>query len=435
MDHNLSWSLGSSLVDILLAAVLVPEQSLCSHPGAECQDTPGVTFQRADDPRYVLLKCDRRDLAELNHTLCGDVLASWGASDSPALLGLCRALSSLNTAQMEQAWSNACLLIQALESPLLGGQCPVGRRVTRGASNLQQLACNYNSWLASGVEAVLVALCSDNEREEFAARVCGDAPLVRKLLLDQMNGWLYGYCANSSADPGYLVAHLCEYEQWVVQPTEPVGPALLELCLNQDGPRLSGLICQNTGLFLVLFSNPENGRLMPNCSALSLPGPGQGSLTLDSCRYSEWRDLTQISFHRLSQCIRVDNSGFTREVCANGTFLNRLLLERANAWLGDHCSTSLSALAPEPTRPFDIADWCNYGTWGERDVDDSVVGLCWRNDRAAFEKNVCCKVNVFEKLLRDPQNEWLKSVCSNIKEAALLAQVRSSLDKEEAESK
>lgn len=430
MDHNLSWSLGSSLFDIFLVAMLGPEQSVCSHPGDPgCQDTPGVTVQRAfpteaEDPRYVLLRCDRRDLAELNHTLCADVLASRGASYSPALLGLCQALSSLSPAQVEQAWSNACLFLQALASPLLAGpDCPVQHRVARGAPNLQQLACNYNSWLADGVDAVLVALCSDNEREEFAARVCGDAPLVRKLLSDPMNGWLYGCCANSSADPAYLVAHLCEYEQWVVQPTEPVGPGLLEFCLTQDGPRLNALICQNTGLFVVLFSNPENGPLMPNCSALSLPGPGPGSMTLESCRYSEWGDPTQISLHRLTQCIRFDNSGFTREVCANGTFLNLLLLNRANAWLGGHCSDSLGALAPEPTRPFDIADWCDYRTWGERDVDDSVVGLCWRNDRAAFEKNVCCKVDVFEKLLRDPQNEWLKSVCSNINEAALLAQV------------
>lgn len=443
MSHNVSWSLGSSLVDILLAALLVPEPSACTSPGTECQDAPRVTFQRAVPARAGgdgSVLCQRRHLAELNRTLCAHVLASSGAGSSPSLLTLCRALSSLSTTQTERVWSNMCSVIQALVSPLLGGaDCPPERgppvrsdtgpaphRGAREASNLQQLACDYHSWLASGVEAVLVSLCSDNERGEFVRRVCGDALLMRKLLSDPMNSWLYGHCANSSADPGDLLDRLCEYEQWVVRPAEAVAPALLEFCLDQDGPRLSGLICQNTGFFTILFSNPENGRLMPNCSALSPPAPGQGSLTLGSCRYSEWRDVTQISSDLLSRCIRFDNSGFTREVCANATFLDRLLLSQANAWLGGHCSTSLSVLSPEPTRPFRIADWCDYRTWAARDVDDTVVGLCWQNDRAAFEKNVCCKANVLEKLLQDPQNEWLKSVCSDIDEAALLAQVSSS---------
>lgn len=442
----MSWSLGSSLVDILLAALLVPEEPGCTYPGPECKDTTRVPFQRtfpaeADDYRNVLLECARHDLAELNHTLCADVLASSGAGYSAPLLTLCQALSSLNTSQVEQVWSNTCLVIQALVSPLLGGAdcapergppvrkdtAPVPHRIAREASNLQQLACNYNSWLANGVEAVLVSLCSDNEREEFVTRVCGDALLTRKLLSDQMNSWLYGYCANSSADSGYLVEHLCEYEQWMVQPTEPVAPALLEFCLNQDGPRLSRRICENSGFFVIVFSNPENWRLVPNCSALSLPAPGQGSLTLDSCRYSEWRDVTEIGFDLLSQCIFFDNTGFTREVCANITFLSSLLLNQANAWLGGHCSTSLSMMTPEPTPPVDIAAWCDYGTWGERDVDESVVGLCWQTNQAAFEKNVCWKVSVFEKLLQDPLNEWLKSVCANIDEVALMAQVSASL--------
>lgn len=442
----MSWSLGSSLVDILLAVPLVPEQSVCSYPGTECRSTPGVTFRRtfpneADDYRNVLLECDRPNLAGLNDTLCASVLASPGAGSSPSLLTLCQALSSLSTNQMEQVWSNTCSVVQALVSPFIdkAANCPTEHvppfqeaaphRVAREASSLQQLACNYNSWLENGVEAVLVSLCSDNEREEFVTRVCTSALLMRKLLSDQANSWLYGYCANSSADPGYLLGHFCQYDHWVVQPTDPVAPALLEFCLDLDGPRLSRLVCQNTGLFMILFSNPENGRLMPNCSALTLPppAPDEGSLTPDSCRYSEWRDVSKISFDLLSQCIRFDHSGFTREVCTNTTFLDKLLVDQGNAWLGDHCNTSLSVLTPEPTRPFDIADWCDYSTWGGRQVDDSVVGLCWQNDRDAFEKDVCCQVDLFEKLSQDPKNTWLKSVCSNIDEAALLAQVSSYL--------
>lgn len=463
MNHNVSWSLGSSVINILLDIFLAPEQPLCTYPGPECQNPPSVPFQRSisedtDNNHDILLKCDRHNLAGLNDTLCADILTGSRVESSASVLTFCQALSSLNPDQIEQVWSNMCYVIEALLSPLLSRppDCTVEHtqhspavapssetvplprsaphRVAREAPNLKQLACNYNSWLENKVvDAVLVSLCSDNEREEFVKVVCNNALLMRKLLSDQMNSWLYGYCANSSADPGYMVSQFCVYEQWVAQPSVPVEPALLEFCLSLDSPRLIKLICEHTGFFMLLFSNPENGRFMPNCTNLPLPpqGPDKDSLILDSCRYSEWDDVTQISIDVLSQCIRLDHSGFTQEVCSNKTFLNSLLGNKENAWLEDHCSASLSLLTPEPTQPFNIADWCDYHTWGERQVDDSVVGLCWQHDQLAFQKNVCCKASVFEKLLQDPQNKWLTSVCTDmdeIEEIAVLPQVGIYLD-------
>lgn len=458
LNHNVSWSLGGSLIDILLDVFLAPDQSTCTYPGPECQNPPSVPFQRsvsqdADKKQEVPLKCDRHSLAGLNDTLCADILSGSAAGSSTSVLTFCRALSSLSRSQIEQVWSNMCHVIQALLSPLLSRSpdCAVEHtqpppavpdssppssappRVAREASNLKQLACNYDSWLEEHtVDAVLVSLCSDNERQEFVKRVCGDALLMRKLLTDQMNSWLYGYCANSSADADYLVSHFCVYDQWLGQPSVPVRPALLEFCLNLDRPRLIKLICEHTGFFMLLFSNPENGRLMPNCTNVPLPPPvpDGDSLVLDSCRYSEWHDVAQVGLDVLSQCIRLDQSGFTREVCSNRTFLNSLLGIKENAWLEDHCSSSVSLLPPEPTQPFNIAGWCDYHTWGARQVDDSVVGLCWQHDRAAFQKNVCCKASVLEKLLRDPQNQWLTTACadiSEIKEVTVLPQVGPSL--------
>lgn len=446
MNHNVSWSLGNSLIDILLAVFLVPEQSVCTYPGTECQNTPSFPFQRSiseetDNDHYILLKCDHHSLARFNDTLCLDILRASGVEYSASLLPFCQALSSLSHNQVEQVWRNTCYGIQALLSPLVNtpSDCTVentqpSAAVTppsetalfphREASNLQQLACNYNSWLESSVEAVLVSLCSDNEREDFVKHVCSHALLMRKLLSDKMNNWLYGYCANTSADPGYMVDQFCVYEQWLIQPTVPVDPALLEFCLSLDGPRLIKLICEHTRFFMILFSNPENGQFMPSCTASSLPGPlpHKDSLILDSCHYSEWLDVTQITSDILSRCIHFDHKGFTQEVCTNKTFLNSLLFNKANAWLEDHCNTSLSMLPREPTQPF---NWCDYHTWGERQVDDSVVGFCWQNDRLAFQKNVCCKESVFEKLLRDPQNKWLTSVCSDTNDLKeiVLAQV------------
>lgn len=446
----MSWSFGNSIIDILLETFLAPEQSLCTYPGPECQNPPSGPFQRSvqeasdtDNSHFILLKCDRRNLARLNDTLCTEILTGLREASSTSVLTFCQALSSLSSTQIEQVWSNMCYVIQGLLSPLVSRSpyCNVGdtqpspavtspsqtdlplsapHRIAREASNLKQLACNYKNWLEDEVvDAVLVSLCSDNEREPFVKQVCHNALLMRKLLSDQMNIWLYGYCANSSADPGYMVSEFCIYEQWIEQPSVPVVPSLLEFCMNLDSPRLTKLICEHNRFFVLLLSNPENMHFMPNCSNLASPPPipDQYSLMLDSCRYSEWHDVMQITTDVLSKCILRDPRGFTREVCSNKTFLNSLLRKNENSWLGSHCNTSLLTFPPtEAPQPFSIADWCDYQTWGERQVDDSVVGLCWQYDQLAFQKNVCCKVSVFEKLLQDPQNKWVKSVCADMKE-------------------
>ncbi|XP_071344768.1 uncharacterized protein strc1 [Trachinotus anak] len=456
MNHNVSWSFTHSIVDILLDIFLAPEQSLCTYPGPECQSPLRAPFQRsvseaAEKNHDILLKCDRHNLARLNDTLCADILTGSRAASSTSVLSLCQALSSLDPTQIEQVWSNMCYVIQALVSPLLSRSpdCNVGdtqpfpavtpppktlslppqftpHRVAREAPNLKLLACNYNSWLENKVvDAVLVTLCSDNEREEFVKQVCNNASLMRKLLSDQMNSWLYAYCANSSADFGYMVSHFCVYEQWIDQPTMPVDPPLLEFCMSLDSPRLTKLICEHTGFFMLLFSNPENFHFMPNCTKLPPPPlfPDTNSLMLDSCHYSKWHDMTQITTDVLLQCIRLDQSGFAKEVCSNKTFLDSLLSNEANAWLENHCDTSLTFPTTEPTQPFNIADWCDYHTWGERQVDDSVVGFCWQNDQLAFQKNVCCKASVFEKLLQNPQNKWLISVCTDMEDIKVVPQV------------
>lgn len=444
MNHNVSWSFTNSIVDILLDIFLAPDQSVCTYPGPECRSPVAIQLQRsssAENNHDVLLRCDRHNLAQLNDTLCADVLAGSRANSSTSVLTFCQALSLLGPVQIEQVWSNACYIIQALASPLLSrsSDCNAGElqppppsdtppllRVAREAPNLKLLACNYNSWLDNNtVDAVLVTLCSDNGREEFVKQVCNNAQLMRKLLSDTMNSWLYTYCSNSSADLAYLVSHFCTYDQWLSQPTVPVGPFLLEFCMSLDGPRLTSLICEHTGFFMLLFSNPDNFQFMPNCTRLPppLPFPNTDSSMLESCQYSAWHDLSQISTDVLLQCVRLDQSGFAKAVCSNKTFLNSLLSNPANDWLENHCQTSQTIPTPEPTQPLSISDWCDYHTWGERQVDVSVVGFCWHSDQLAFQKNVCCKASVLEKLLENPQNKWLVSVCTDIDDIKVLPQV------------
>ncbi|MEQ2280404.1 hypothetical protein AMECASPLE_019444, partial [Ameca splendens] len=454
LKHNVSWSLGVPLVDIFLETFLPSDQSMYSYSGPECQSPSSVLFQgsssQPNNHTYVSYKisCDHRNLAALNDTMCADILMGLGDESSLPLLTFCQALSSLNSSQMEHVWSNMCYIFQALMSPLVtklsdcvGGDIqpsavssplnnskPVSasalRRVAREASSLQQLGCNYSSWVNSTPDAALVSFCSNNERMEFVRQVCNNASVMKKLLSDHINIWLYAFCANSSADAAYMVSQFCVYEQWIDQPALQVDSALLQFCISLDAPRLTNLICMHTGFLMLLISNPDNWKLMPNCTNSPPPPPfPDPGLQLDSCQYMEWHDVMKITTDILSKCILVDQSRFTREVCANQTFLNNLLQNKNNAWLEAHCQASLFLSPPGPTQPFDLAGWCNYQTWGERQVDDSVVALCWQNDQVAFQKNVCCKAAVFEKLLENPLNKWLTSVCTDMEQIPVTPQL------------
>nr|XP_057933845.1 stereocilin [Doryrhamphus excisus] len=425
MTHNVSWSFTNSITAILLDTFLKPEQPGCTYP--ECQNPPSFQRRTPDTHHNTPLRCDHPNLSQLNDTLCAEVLYGSRTGTSASVITLCQALGSLSSGHLEAVWRNMCYVIKALTVPILGksSECSIGdthlfpvspRRKAREAPNLQRLACDYNSWLENRtVDTVLVSLCGDNEREEFVRHVCANASLIRKLLSDPMNGWLYGFCGNSSENSSYLVNQFCSYGLWLDRPTVPIDSDLLEFCITRDGPRLTKLICEHIGFFMLLFSNPENARLMPNCTNAPqpLPFPGPDPLESRSCVYSEWRDVVQIPSHILTKCIRNNPRGFAENVCANRTFLEKLLLNQNNAWVEDHCSTVLAFPPTVTPKPFGISDWCDYHSWENRQVDDSVVGLCWQHDQLAFQKNVCCKAALFSKLLQNPQNQWLKSVCAD----------------------
>ncbi|XP_014192008.2 stereocilin [Haplochromis burtoni] len=443
IKNNVSWSLSTSLIDILLDIFLPQDQSAFMHPGPECQTPPSAPSQRSisyaenSTMNYYDTLCDSYNLATINDTMCAEILSNSGVESSTHVVTFCEALSSLSSNQMKNVWSNMCYVIQTLASPLVSrsSDCSFDnarpapattpltkpRRVAREASNLRQLACNYNDWLQNNVDPVLVSLCSDNERVEFVKQVCSDAVLMRKLLSEKMNSWLYGYCANSSAD--YMVSEFCQYDQWLDKFTNMVDTSLLAFCMSLDSVRLTNLICENTGFFMFVMSNPEHFQFMPNCTNVPPPLPIPGLDTqLDFCHYSEWHEV-EITNELLTMCILFDQSGFTKKVCSNATFLDNLLLSAQNTWLEEHCRTSLSFPHPEPTEAFNIGMWCDYNTWGERQVDDSVIGLCWQNDQSAFQKSVCCKQSVLEKLLQNPLNKWLISVCTDMEEITVPPQV------------
>ncbi|CAL9701595.1 unnamed protein product [Knipowitschia caucasica] len=456
LRHNVSWSFSTAFIDILLDMFLAPDQYLCSPPGF-CPPSTGP-LQRSylesntDIYHNILLQCNHQHLAKLNDTICPEIISGLRQPSSAFVLMLCQALSSLNARQIESVWRNGCYIFEAVMSPLASrtaSNCPfigpfpspgfyaahtvspleeVPLRIVREASNLNQLACNYNSWMNNIlVDPVLVSLCGDNQREEFVQNVCNNASLIKKLVSDPTNYWLYAYCGNSSADLGYMVNELCLYEQWMFQSMQ-VDSYLLEFCMILDKDRLSLLICQNVGFFMLLFPNPRNLHLVPNCTAvLPMPDlPPTNPDSVDPCQYSLWREPTRVHMNIISICSQFDAKDFTREVCSNQTFLNKLLINRENEWLQPHCAKAVLDIQSPDRDNFNATEWCDYQRWESRHVDDSVVGLCWQHDSLAFQKKVCCNLTLLQWLLQDPLNAWLRTACNDTEEidkAHLIQQV------------
>ncbi|CAB1339535.1 unnamed protein product, partial [Coregonus sp. 'balchen'] len=231
------------------------------------------------------------------------------------------------------------------------------------------------------------------------------------------NSWLWNFCVNSS--DGYMVSQFCRYETWTA---ETVDPTMVAVCWDQDKERLKTLLCQNLDFFKVVFSHVDNNWLQPNCTEAPTQ-PDINSLVAASCRYSEWHNVMEITIEMISMCIQNDDQGFVQEVCANTTFLNKLLRNSATVWVGEYCTISLNSPPTNPPVVFSIPDWCNYDKWSKVLVDPSMVELCWQHDQMGFNKNVCCNMPLFEKLTLEPRNEWLVSVCVDKETKDILPQV------------
>ncbi|XP_028812338.1 stereocilin isoform X2 [Denticeps clupeoides] len=412
MSHNLSWSFGETLLDIFLA----PNVPVCSYPGTDCQMTP--QFSRSFSPPLKstgLLRCDMSSLAHFNSTRCAELVREMPAN-STAAYSLCRELSVLSREDLQRVWSNACHSFGSLLSPFLNESAcsddtparapPAPVRVARSDRSLKDLLCIYDSWVDGSADPSVVSLCSENFQSDFIPKVCENTQLFQTLLKDPKNFWLWAFCFNLST--AFMVDQYCAYDTW--RP-ENLVPSIVTFCWNSDHDRFLHLLCDfNLHFFEVIFSSQQNNWIRPNCSGVQEEFD-LSALVADSCRYWEWSNPSEVTADQLSVCIQNDQMSFLVLVCNNGTFLQELLKNPDNAWVSDYCTSSP---ANQPTEnPVNVLDWCTYGNWLASPPDPSIVGLCWQNDQIGFQKYVCCVIPLFEKLTLDPQNEWVKFVCTN----------------------
>ncbi|MFT7816572.1 stereocilin-like [Arapaima gigas] len=426
MNHNVSWSFGDSVLDIFLA----PETSTCSYPSLDCQSTHSGLFTRTllwpMEAPIEPLECDHLHLASFTHTFCAELLST-DLQDSDMLSSFCKALSSLSSTETERVWKNGCLFARSLLSPVLNESACGGdsfslldAAASRSTLSLSQLLCNYKNWTnGNHVDPALVTLCSDNDRKEFVQVVCHNVTLLLLLVADANNAWLWSFCANFSADS--VVDLYCTYDTWRLK---MVDTSLISFCWEQDHDRLQRKLCFDLDFYMRFFADPQNFWILLNCDNLEPPTSLDISNEVgSSCQYSHWSQPALMSMDVLQMCILQDSVKFVLTVCSNVTFLNAILQNKLNAWIGDHCAIALSSMPAETPPAVSIKDWCRYGDWGVKGVDPSVIGFCWEKDQVSFIKNVCCIMSLYEKLILDPQNLWLTVVCSDKEMLNVLPQV------------
>ncbi|XP_077084751.1 stereocilin [Siphateles boraxobius] len=420
MNHNVTWSFGQSSLDMFLA----PESPPCSFPGPQCQTTSSIQFSRTGTPsvdiRTSSLTCDQQNLNQLNETLCAAILTAT-SQESYVLYQMCQALRTLSQTEVTKVWRSTCHMIQNVVLPLMEPCSDPATaqlsRIARSTLSLSELLCDYQNWTAGGsVDPALVTMCSENDRAAFILAVCNNVEAMQVMVRNPINAWVWEFCANTSDT--YIVNLYCSYNTWT---TETIDPSIVTFCWYNDMDRFEGLLCDSIAFLMVVYSSEENNWLKPNCSE----PPQQidiNTIVAQSCKYSEWKNLRAVTPEQISICIQNDEIRFINEVCVNHTFVTVLVLNSGNTWVAQYCTYSIRN---PPTSPPQLSTevWCNYNKWTNMSVDPTVVALCWHYDQTGFRQNVCCNLNLFEKLSLHLDNQWLIRECSNNDTTKVLSQV------------
>ncbi|MGH0177077.1 UNVERIFIED_CONTAM: hypothetical protein FKN15_074598 [Acipenser sinensis] len=396
----------SYIGDKLIKLILTPADFIMR----ELQMLVGVpSLDQNEQCSQVFEGCDQYNFTAFNETLCTKLPQN--RLNSTVLRSVCSAMDSLTASQVSRVASNGCARANQVSSffqaelESYASPCEPHSKVTRSVSesqlSLSDLVCLYDIWTNSdSVDPASVALCSENDQESFVLAVCYNGKLLDILIKD--NDWLFAYCSNfSDAFTIVSVYNWCTYSSWV---SDQIDVTLVAFCWNNDRAQFEKLLCEDLGLFLQIMSNPENNWIVANCTPSEEPTDIAIVDNVDQwCRYNEWQDPAAIDVSIISICVSYDTKNFTRTVCTNSTVLDKLLKNQVNSWLNDFCSSSSSV--------FSSVSFCQYGQWAETVVDPSIVALCWDQDQLSFSKNVCCNMDLLEKMTQDPQNEWLLSVC------------------------
>ncbi|KAK1158035.1 stereocilin-like [Acipenser oxyrinchus oxyrinchus] len=323
---------------------------LCIYPTPECRN---IHFSRSlmPDTSTVFEGCDQYNFTAFNETLCTKLPQN--RLNSTVLRSVCSAMDSLTASQVSRVASNGC-------------------------ARANQVSSFFQAQL-----------------ESYASPCEPRSKVTRSVSESQLS----------------LSDLVCLYDIWTN--SDSVDPASVALCSENDQESFILAVCYNGKLLDILIK--DNDWLFAYCSNFS------DAFTIVSvynwCTYSSWVsdqiDVTLVAF-----CWNNDRAQFEKLLCEDlGLFL-QIMSNPENNWIVANCTPAVEPIdiaivdnVDQWCSVFSSVRFCQYGQWAETAVDPSIVALCWDQDQHSFSKNVCCNMDLLEKITQDPQNEWLLSVC------------------------
>lgn len=336
--------------------------------------------------------------------------------------------------------------------------------------------CMYELWTPQMLDPSVVALCWNNDQAKMEKLLCQSMDFYIMILSNIENIWITPNCTEVPTSPpndtATLVSEMCRYSEWRNFIT--VSADQISLCIQYDEPRFVREVCANTSFLAALVLNKDHYWVQLYCTLLFKGSPTvpsvvssttvspttpQISVTSSPVSPKTTSTVATLSITALSPSLVLTTPptiatlspitplAFTSAVSSSvnpspstippvssstaSPSSSTVSLTVSTFTLLPIISSTLSASAPStisptvsptasltttpptvhPTIP-GMSDLCKYSAWAALPVHPSVIGLCWKFDMAAFHLNVCCNTTLLSRLTLDPQNQWLKSVCS-----------------------
>ncbi|XP_072133971.1 stereocilin [Mobula birostris] len=257
--------------------------------------------------------------------------------------------------------------------------------------------CQYGRWAEVVPDPSIVALCWNSDPTNFTASVCFSGSLLRTLRQDASNGWLAAACRAENK---------CRYAEWLGGPG--VAPALVTFCRDLDPAGFELLVCTSSALLAQLLRDPGNSWLRAECAVPTSSTAPDPTAVADLCRYETWTRPGAADTTLVALCFSKDGENFYLGVCLDPPVLQQLLEDHLNVWLLDFCNIPPTWEATGA----ELALACRYSRWSGGAVDPDLVDFCWTSDPANFTQFVCQDGALVSRLLRYPENEWLRSHCN-----------------------
>ncbi|KAG7315056.1 hypothetical protein KOW79_021144 [Hemibagrus wyckioides] len=324
--------------------------------------------------------------------------------------------------------------------------------------------CRYSEW--RNVMAVFtdqITMCIQNDEPQFVSEVCANTSFLTSLVLNKQNEWVQKYCtlqleSSPTVPPVASSTTVSPATPLISITSSSVTSTKTSTEATPSSTTLSpSLVPTTSSTFTTLSSTTLSPSLVPTTpstfTALSPTTPLTFTSTLSSRVNLSPSIVPPVSSSIASSpssspnAILSSTSSFpilltqsppaSTKIATTSNLMLSSSLTKLPATVSSTISTAtllpiisptlsasvLSTISPtsllpstpptiHPTIP-SMSDLCKYSSWMVLPVHPSVIGLCWKFDMIAFHLNICCNKTLLARLIVDPQNQWLKSVCSD----------------------